>query len=286
MSVLKRVPKSKRGSLCRILAGLLLAGLAFEGRATIYTLTDGDSAVLVNDASGSGSAYNWTVGGVNQLNNQWFYYRIGSGAQEYAIDSISAPTSILDLNGKGLTTTYANGTISVQVYFSLVDSLNPGESHFNQVVTVNNLSGASMSLNLFQYSDYNLGGDPNDQSAQFYLSGGKYRNLVQTDGGWTLTETVNPPISPSTTVLVAAVSDGSILTSLTDGSVTTLPNDTSEGPGDITYAFQWQSTIATGGSLQLSKLQGVVLVPEPSSLVLISLGGCFIIGMLRRRWAV
>jgi len=274
MSFVKKVPQ--------LVVVLSLACVAFQSEATIYTLTDGADSVKINDASGSGRAYDWTIGGVNQLSQQWFYYRLGSGGPEYPIDSISAPTSSLDSNNRILTTTYANSTISVTVVFKLSDTANAGQSQFDQDITVNNLSGVAQTLHFFQYSDYDLGGNASDQSALFSLVGGKYRKVIQTDGSWKLEEMVTPTSSALTTFLVEA-SSGTLLTSLTDANTTTLPNDISEGPGDISYAFQFQWALAasgTGSTFQLSKLQGIV--PEPSSLALISMGG-FILGWMKRR---
>jgi hypothetical protein len=269
-----------RSSRCALVASLLL-GLALQSQGTIYTLTEGDSSVKVNDASGGGQAYDWTVGGVNQLFFQWYYYRLGNSGPEYAIDSIDAtPTSVLDPNGRKLTTTYANSTISVEVVFELVDGISSGVSAFNHEVTVNNLSGVATNLSFFQYSDYDLGGGTPDQSVNFFAAGGKFYKAIQTDGAWVLTETVLSNPSVGTTVRAEAALYNSTLTSLTDLNTTTLNNVTTAGPGDITYAFQWSRSLAAGGSFQLSKLQGIV--PEPSS---ISLMGVAMVlwGLVRRR---
>jgi hypothetical protein len=259
-----------------LVVALTLAGVALQSQATLYTLTDGDSSVKVNDATGSGSTYDWTIGGVNQLANQWLYYRIGATGPEYAIDSLSAPMSVLDLDGKGLTTTYSNSTIglSIVVYFKLTDSINPGQSQFDLNVAVNNLSGASQLVNLFQYSDYNLGGDSSDQSGLFTT----IRNYFQTDGAWKLAETATAT-GTGITVNRAVVTDGSILTSLADLNPTTLAGPISVGAGDITYAFEWSKTLAAGGTFQVSKLQGIV--PEPCAGSLILSG---IIAMGFRSW--
>lgn len=257
---------------CKIVVALTMAAVASvaPSNATIFPLIDGDSSVMINDATGSGSAYNWTVGGVNHLNSQWLYYRIGTSGPEAAIDTISGPSSVLN-DPKTLTTTYANSLLSVQVRFLLADSANPGQSSFNQEVTINNLSLSPMVLNFFQYSDYNLGGDATDSSVNVTAIGGKYRKAVQVDGAYTLTEIVNP--TPGATIRTETALFNQTLTSLTDGSTTTLNNDSSEALGNLTYAFQWTYTVAAGGSVQISKLQEITVVPEPTALAIFTVAG-------------
>ncbi len=255
---------------------LLLAGLGARSQASLWTLTDADSSVRVDDVLGR--AYDWTVGGVNQLNQQWFYYRPATTGAEFGIESISAPTSVLT-GSTVLNTTYANASISVQVKFSLIDSATPGTSGFNQDVTIINLSGASMNLSFFQYSDYNLGGDAFDNNVLMTKIGGKYGKAVQTDGSWRLTETVT---GIGTTVNAEAALFNQTLASLTDGSTTTLNNVDNAGSGDLTYAFQWNKTLAAGATLQVSKLQLIEVVPEPSSMALGLLGAAALVGIRKR----
>lgn len=263
------------------LVALSCAGVASQSSAAIFTLNDGDSSAKVDDAAvGTGSVYDWTVGGVNHLNHQWFYYRLGGAGFESPVESISAPSSIFNGTDQ-LVTTYANGTLSVEVTFTLADSLNPGQSAFNEEITINNLTGSPLALSFFQYSDYDLGGDSNDQSVDFSMLGPLYRKTIQKGNNVTLTETVNPSPSIGTTVNVEAALFNTTLTRLTDGNVITLDNNPSAGPGNLTYTYEWQRTLQPtgqqGSSFQLSKLQ--TIIPEPSSFALMSLGAatlCFL----------
>ena len=50
------------------------------------------------------------------------------------------------------------------------------------------------------------------------------------------------------------------------------------GPGDLTWGFQWDATLATGGVLIISKKKNIV--PEPTALALLTLGG---VALLRRK---
>ncbi len=67
---------------------MLLAG-TLGVQAQIQTLTDNNSVAQINPNSQSGM-FNWSVDGQNQLNQQWFWYRIGN-TPEQSIDTISAP---------------------------------------------------------------------------------------------------------------------------------------------------------------------------------------------------
>jgi len=282
----QKVPYMNKNNCCTRLAivSLIFAGHVGRTQADVWTLTDGDSFVRVDDVAGS--AYDWTVGTVDHLTHQWFYYRAGGAGFESPINSISAPSSYLN-GANQLVTTYANAMLSVEVTFTLLDTLNPGESHFNQEVTVNNLSGSPLSLNLFQYSDYDLAGIADNDSVQMFAGSFNVRYAYQTEpGGQYLTETVNSsPSDGATTIRMEAALFDTTLASLTDASVTTLNNNLMSGPGNTTYTIEWERTLAAqgeqGSSIQLSKLQTVV--PEPSSFALFSLAGGTLMLLRSRR---
>ncbi len=72
-----------------------------------------------------------------------------------------------------------------------------------------------------------------------------------------------------------------LLTALNDGSPTTLGDiDGPLGPGNLTFAFQWDFTIDPNGSALISKTK-LITVPEPTAAALVSLG--LVALALRRR---
>jgi len=81
------------------------------------------------------------------------------------------------------------------------------------------------------------------------------------------------------------------LVSLGDGAPTLLSDlpavgGATLGPGDMTWAFQWDRTVGPGGSFTISKDKMLsVAIPEPSTLVLALLGLLALAGPLawRRR---
>jgi len=260
-----------RGALFAVLMG----GLVFQCQAQIYTLSQNDSSVLI-DAGSQAGLYNWSVDGVNQLYQQWFWYRVGSSGPESSIDTIS-PVSETSSGANNATLTYAGSTISVKTAYSLAAPGN-GTATLSELITVMNTSGQIQDYHFFQYSDFDLGGTPGGQSVQFYNNGSStYYEVIQTGASGSMTETA---IAPSATSMeVQAGYFPSLLNALNDGVATTLNNNLSAGPGDVDYAYEWDATLAPGSSLLISKL---MTVPEPSSMALIS-SGMLVLGLLNRR---
>ncbi len=253
---------------------VLVGGLAFQSEAQIYTVSQNDSIALV-DAGSQAGVYNWSVGGVNQLFQQWFWYRVGSSGPESSIDTIS-PVSETSSGANKATLTYANSTISVKTAYSLAAPGN-GTATLSELITVMNTSAISQDYHFFQYSDFDLGGTTGGQSVQFYNNGSStYYEVIQTGGTGSMVETA---IAPSATSMeVQAGLYPVILNALTDGVATTLNNNLSSGSGDVAYAYEWDATLAPGSSLLISKLMSV---PEPSSMALIS-SGMLALALLRR----
>jgi hypothetical protein len=236
----------------------------------------------VDVASGPGGASQWTVDGLNQLNRQWFYYRVGASGPEMPVESINAtPTINVFNNGATLSrldVTWANADYSVRTLFQLVgNTAGTGKANLNETITVANTSADNIVFHLFQYSDFNLAGSAGGQSAQYYQNGiGEYYKVIQSDGFWSVTETAT---SPAGLGHFEAALSGITLGSLTDANPTTLSDSQTAGVGDVTFAYEWDVTIAPGGSFQISKL--IAVVPEPSTVALL-VSGLFAWQVLRR----
>src|SRR5215467_8123724 len=108
-----------------------------EARAQTYGITNGNSFALI-DANHQAGMNNWTVDGVNQLYQQWFWYRIGTHGGESSIDTLSAPT--VSSSGPGLlSTTYASSKLSVQVDYALHGgAAGSGMSDMSETITLRN----------------------------------------------------------------------------------------------------------------------------------------------------
>jgi hypothetical protein len=278
MKILKESFVSRTKLIRGALVAVLVTGFVVQSEAQIYTLSQNGSSVQVNLTPGSAGVSDWLLNGVNQLNQQWFYYREGSSGPQYSIDTIAGPSSITFLPSTLLMATYANSTISVKTTYTFGAPGN-GTATLSEAITVANPSSLSQTYHFFQYSDFWLGGVPGGQSVQFYNNGAPtYYEVIQTGGTGRLVETAQSPSAGVTSEVQAGLYDGTLLGIATVPGLT-LNNTLSAGPGNVVYAYEWDATLLPGGSFQISK---ILTVPEPSSMVLIS-SGMLVLALVHRR---
>ena len=151
-------------------------------------------------------------------------------------------------------------------------STTSGKSDIGETIRIFNTSATTLSFHLFQYSDFDLGDAGNDTVQLGRNIRGLFNEASQTDiNGAGLTETVVTPGANHGEVAFFA----DTLNHLNSGTAYNL-NDNSGpvGPGDVTWALQWDFNIAPGGSAIVSKdkyLQ-IAPVPEPAVMALAGLG--------------
>ena len=275
---MRRGPRLGILSAIAVAVAISLAAPTRQIQAQIITLVDNNSVAQVNVGSQTGM-FNWSVGGQNQLFQQWFWYRVGNVNPEASIDTISAP-SITTPNARTLYTVYNNGAFSVEVDYSLTGGLaGSGHSDIGETIRINNLTANLLDFHFFQYSDFDLGGVIGGQTVQLGKDlHGLFNEALQTGPIGTLDE--------STTVDTPGANHGeanffnATLAKLNDGVPTTLNDNAGPvGPGDVTWALQWDLPIAGGGTAIISK-DKFLTVPEPSSLALFSVG---LAGLMWRR---
>jgi hypothetical protein len=265
------------GAALAVSGVLLLPG---EGMAQNFTLSDGGSAATLNLGDGSGGTGNigmnsWTVGGVaqSQLNQQWFWYSIG-GSAPLSIDQLgylsTTPNGLNDL-----TVTYGqNNGLQVNVEYVLNgNGANSGSADMMEYIWIDNFSSQSLNLSFYQYSNFNLLGN-NNNTISISGSPGAYTGAMQTTGGpggSGIAEVINAPPANYTEVAQVPQTLNELNNPLNSNFNL---NDTTTASGDVSWAFQWDATIAPGGELDISKDKGlkVMTVPEPSTLALVALG--------------
>lgn len=261
---------------CMVGAGALVASPA---NAAIFTLTDDNSFVSFDTTSQAG-AFEWNVDGVNQLYQQWFWYRVGQTAEQ-SIDTLAIGVQgIIDSNFDGdpetLFVRYLGAGFRLDVRFVL-NGGSPGSlaSDLAEQITIVNTGDVPLDFHFFQYNDYDLGGTSGGDTVVFTNN-----NAVQQfKGSSRFTETVVTPVASHRELGIHPAT----LSSLNDGLPTNLSdspaNGVQVGPGDVTWAFQWDFVIPVGGSRLISKnknIQGTAVVPEPASWALLAGGGALL----------
>ena len=235
-----------------------LVSAPFTASAEIITLADDNSMARIDPRSQRGM-YDWIIDGNDIMFQQWFWYRIGEEDQQ-SVNTISSPT-VDQLAPDQVTITYANQVLSVELFFRLIGGA-PGSltSDVVEQVGITNNSDCALDFHFFQYSDFDLAFPEPDT---LEVTGGN--TAIQEGQGVGLSETIVGPTPDRWEVATYPLT----LTSL-NGVAYDLQYNLDTGPGDMTWAFQWDKNLsANGGTLLLSKDKHAQLVPEPTTLLIL-----------------
>lgn len=271
-------------SIALLTAALVVSGALLPGKGmaqtditglSTYTMSDnGSTATVTVDNSGTLGMNSWTVLNANQLNQQWFWYAIGNTAPQ-PINTISAAT-VYNVNGNpnlnDLGVVYDNGTYHVSVEYTLTGyGATSGSADMGESIMFLNNGASSIDLTFYQYSNFNLLMN-NNNTVNISGNPGAYTGATQTTGGPGGTGIGEVILGPNANRAEAAVVPVT-LNKLNTAAYLNLDN-TNSATGDVSWAFQWNVTLAPGSQLDLLKDKGltVQLVPEPSTLALIALG--------------
>lgn len=242
--------------------------------AALFTLSDKNST-FGGDLGSITGANSWTVDGVNQLAQQWFWVQTAVGSPQ-DLSTITTSPVVTTLGTKQLTALYNSGVsqYGVQVSYTLTgQTLGSGKSGVSESLTLMNNTAAPLTLNLFMYSDFTLRGDTTHQTVQVVPSTNGNTSVVQ---GMS-----NFPPANNDFVVIGGSSRAEVApypqthNELTSAAHLVLNNNLTGGPDNPTWALEWDITLGAAGtatsSQQISMLD-TLTVPEPSTVGLLLLG--------------
>jgi hypothetical protein len=242
------------------------------------TLTDKNSSITLNLNSSAVGMTDWLVDGGDQVNQQSFWFRIGSGPQ-FDLSAITTTPYITTLGTKQLTALYSNAQFGVSISYTLTGgNAGTGTSKLSEGINFYNYSTTtSLDMHLFVYSDFVLGGAAYSGSQNVALTP---NTAIQTVSGAGLSNNVAFPL-PAASHYQASASP-QIYNGLTTVNDFTLNDVANFGPGAGTWAFEWDKVLAPSTSLGTISITDSLQVPEPSTAVL-GLLGLGLIRLARRK---
>ena len=287
----RRLNNSLRATLIVFSVSLLL-GVSRPAQAVILSLDDDNASVDI-DLSSQHGLFDWYTDGVNIAPvvgavggdddyRQWFWYSVGSAAPA-SVDTLTlalSGTTDTDFNGfadTGFVRYFGTG-FKLEVTFNLVGgSLGSGVSDIGEQIHITNTNSVgNLVFHFYQYGDFQLappliGGE----NISFLNS-----NTVHETGAFgAVQETVLTPPATHREVELFPIT----INKLNNGTnAVTLADNTTLGPGDVTWTYQWDVTIAPGSTLLISKDMQVV-IPEPGTFALVFVGIAGLCVLRRRR---
>lgn len=267
-----------------LLGALAVASIPTPLLAQQYTLIDGFSRLDV-DTSVQATVYNWTIAGIPHLHEISNWYRVGSTGPERSVHTlIVSPGTLKDQNFDGVFETvsvpYADpqGRFAMVIDYAVFSGPASGSSltgSFDETIYITNLQpSASLPFHFFEYVDLDLYASPDDDTAQMTTPTNVRQFDSLTTGNWGFVgdryEVDNFTTSSST------------LAKLSNPTTDNLANPSSTfpagsgpfGPGNVSWALQWdfvgaggpRPAIPPGQTVVITK-EGILemLIPEPAS---------------------
>ncbi len=208
-----------------------------------------------------------------------------------SLDTLGTPV-VTQANSGSLTISYtgSNGLEATVGYVLTGGATGSNTSDIGETITLQNTTGSPMPLHFYQYSNFQLGGGSVGNSLQFSNAETVDQTATVGNMAMTLSETAESVDVPFPSEWQGGAYP-SLLNLLNSGGSVTL-NDTPAigdspiGPGDMSWAYQWDKTLAPGGELIISKDKDISVTPTPEPGTLALLGGAgivFLAGVRRRR---
>ena len=249
----------RTSKLCSVVfLALVMVLFVAPARATI-TLNDGDSVLTINPTSSAGIS-SWSVDGLNELDQQWYWIRVGAVGPAVSIDTLGLLSSTSTADSATLNYGSLTGlevTLKITLDGGPVGS---GMADLDTQAQVDNHSTTSQTVHFFEYNNFELNDMTGGQTVS--MTGSPVVNTAtQSNAYSSLAEEVTTTPSRYEASLYPIILTGF------GGSGYVLNDNPTAGPGDATWAFEWDKTLGHNGALLLSKDESLqVNVPEPATI--------------------
>jgi hypothetical protein len=239
------------------------------------TLIDINSVVNIETQSQLG-VFDWQVDGVDHLQKQWFWYRVGATGPEKSIDTlVQTGIAVTDTNPftdpgfDTLSVLYSDpgGAFDINVKLTLTGgAVGSKTSDLGEQITITNKVGGTLDFHFFQYADFDLNLTAGDDTAQQINA----NTVRQSDPLGILSETVGTPAPSHVEIALFPTT----LTKLNDTDPTQLSDASGPVTGNATWAWQWDFALTgLNSNLLISKDKQIKpSVPQPMSLLILGLG--------------
>ena len=224
---------------------------------------------------------NWFVGGVDNVFDHSYWFRVGDAGNAARVSTISAG-AVTMFSPRAAEVVYADASWRVTISYLLTASSNGLMADLTESVLVENLGG-SAALRFFQYSDWDMNGTAaNDtatrlNSSTISMVDGAFSGINSVHGGTPIPDFTEIALFPST-INNIDTTNGYNLNTAAGGGIG------QQISGDVAYGFQWNRNLGQGGSFVMSTNK-VAAVPEPASMIALGLGAAALLARKRRKAA-
>ena len=260
--------------------------VATTSNAFVFSVTNNNSYITADSEPISGfnenGLINWFVDDTSQLVQQWYWFRQGAGNQS-SLNALNPVVGEIP-NPNQIHLSYSNvDPFDVHILYTLTGFANgSGHSLLTEQITITNRNASTLSLAWFEYTDFDLSGP--SSTFNDHASGG-VSGITQSDP--LMTASVTHSLTPDR-FEIASTSPGYnflLFDALDDtNTIYNLSNlGSPSSTGDVTFAFQWNLSIAANDSLTFTTTKEINLIPEPGTALLLALGFVGLIAAHRRR---
>ena len=248
----------KRRALSAGLLAAFLGAMAAPASALQTTLEDPFPAntkvrleTRITGANPTGM-YHWEVDGIPHIHRQWFWYRIGTGAEADlgSLTHFSSPL-INDTNANGyddeLVAAYQDPaglriTVTLRLRGGGTGSF---KASMTETIMIENLTPSPMNVAFFQYTDFDLSGSLGDDHVE--LTGAALELAKQEDPGAIMTQTITGKLPTQAQVDVLDGANDQLV-EMNDSSTTVLATIPGPAFGNTTYAYGWDLALTPSGT--------------------------------------